>query len=318
VTPQESRAPSNAVSDDGVALAQSGTATPETSPKPPSASTPGDYTPEQIAEMINNPLGYLWLLNVQNTTVWYYGEVTEKLHQSRKAQNTLLLQPVLSMQLTPELRLISRPIIPINSFVLPVNYDAIIGRFDPARQLSFDRVTGLGDISWMNYVSTNEGVKPPNIVGAGIGLKMNTATNEALGSGKWSAGPAAVAVHMDETWMYGAILQQFWSFAGEANRKNVSITTVQPLLYRTIGKESHVGLMPDWIYNWDTRRWVQLGLGLGFDTMVNLGPVPAQVGFDFYYNVHRQELLGPQWMLRFFLTPVVPAPAWAGRPLFGR
>ena len=32
----------------------------------------GDHTPEQIPEMINNPLGYLWLLNMQNTTTVAY------------------------------------------------------------------------------------------------------------------------------------------------------------------------------------------------------------------------------------------------------
>jgi hypothetical protein len=35
------------------------------------------------------------------------------------------------------------------------------------------------------------------------------------------------------------------------------------------------------------------------------------------YNLVRNDLLNPQWQVRVVLTPVVPAPAWAGRALFG-
>ena len=169
----------------------------------------------------------------------------------------------------------------------------------------------------MNYLATNESVKPPDIFGLGVGVRMNTATSEALGTGKWSAGPAAIAVHLDDTWMYGVIAQQFWSFAGEARRNDINVTSLQPILRYALTGDSGIGVMPDWTYNWETRRWTQLFVGVGFDTMVNLGPVPAQFGVELHYNLARNDVLNPQWQLRFVLTPVVPAPAWAGRGLFG-
>ena len=54
-------------------VAQAGATAPETAEKATSPPAPGGYTPEQIAEMINNPLGYLWLLNVQSTITWFSG-----------------------------------------------------------------------------------------------------------------------------------------------------------------------------------------------------------------------------------------------------
>jgi hypothetical protein len=46
--------------------------------------------------------------------------------------------------------------------------------------------------------------------------------------------------------------------------------------------------------------------------------VPTQVGIEFHYNLVQNDLLNPQWQVRVVFTPVVPAPAWAGRALFGK
>jgi hypothetical protein len=294
------------------------TATAAPAPEASAQPLPGGYTEAQIAEMINNPLGYLWLLNVQNTTTWFSGRLVDRAKQLGSGQNSTLIQPVLSMQLTPGLRWLSRPIVPINSFELPSNYTTLSGAFGPTGgSVSFSRTTGLGDIQWMNYVATNECVKPPDIFGLGFGLMMKTATSEVLGTGKWSVGPAAVAVHLGETWMYGVIAQQFWSFAGDPGRKDINVTALQPIIRYALTKESGIGVMPNWNYNWEASRWTQLFVGLGYDAMVNLGPVPTQVGIEFHYNLAKNDLLNPQWQLRVVLTPVVPAPAWAARPLFG-
>jgi hypothetical protein len=299
-------------------LAQ-GDGAPATAPeKAPSQAAVGGYTPEQIAQMINNPLGYLWLLNVQTTTTWFSGALVDRAEPLGRGQNATLIQPVLSMQLTPGIRWLSRPIIPINSFVLPDGYTKLTDQFGPGMgELTFSRTTGLGDIQWMNYLATNEGVKPPDIFGIGVGVLMKTATSEWLGAGKWAAGPAAVAVHLGDKWMYGVVAQQFWSFAGDERRNDINLTALQPILRYALNEETGIGVMPNWNYNWESRRWTQLFVGLGIDTMVNLGPVPTQIGVEFHYNLARNDLFNPEWQVRLVITPVVPAPAWAARPLFG-
>jgi hypothetical protein len=322
--PQDRWAPREAYSEPAPAccdrrmVAQAATSAQQTAEQAASPAATGGYTPEQIAEMINNPLGSLWLLNVQSTATWFSGTLVDRAEPLGRAQIATLIQPVLSMQLTPGIRWLSRPIIPINSFELPKHYTPRTDQFGPdIGSITFGRTTGLGDIEWMNYLATNEGVKPPDIFGIGVGLMMDTATSDALGTGKWAAGPAAVVVHLGDKWMYGVVAQHFWSFAGDARRNDINLTVLQPILRYALNQEVGIGVMPNWNYNWETRRWTQLFVGLGYDAMIDLGPVPTQVGIEFHYNLAKNDLLNPQWQVRLVFTPVVPAPAWAGRPLFG-
>jgi hypothetical protein len=42
-----------------------------------------------------------------------------------------------------------------------------------------------------------------------------TAANDALGQGKFQADPAAVWLYMGKYWVFGSLVQQRWSFAGD-------------------------------------------------------------------------------------------------------
>ena len=57
-----------------------------------------------------------------------------------------------------------------------------------------------------------------------------TATDDALGSDKWSAGPTAVALYRTGPWLFGGLVGQFWSFAGDDDRRDVSSFYVQPFV----------------------------------------------------------------------------------------
>lgn len=56
-------------------------------------SAPGRYTQEQINEMINNPLGELWLLFGQSDFVVYDGDALDLLDEGEKVMNYTLIQP---------------------------------------------------------------------------------------------------------------------------------------------------------------------------------------------------------------------------------
>ena len=47
------------------------------------------------------------------------------------------------------------------------------------------------------------------------------------------------------------------------------------------------------------------------------GKLPIRIGAEVQYYVHQPDDFGPEWNIRFFFIPVVPAPEWAGKPLFG-
>lgn len=278
---------------------------------------PGGYTQAQIAEMINNPLGNLWLLFLQNDAVWYDGDALDLIDEDQKVFNTTELQPVFSTQLTQNWRWIFRPVIPIESFDLPDGFTVQtndIGR-PIGINVDFERETGLGDIVLLNGFGKNEWVKPPNVFGFGTTLMLDTATEDFLGTGKWSAGPAAVALHIDDRWIYGLIGQHWWSFAGDDDREDVNLTDIQYYLKYRLSSETSIGLAPDIRYNWENDA-VTFPIGLGIDTIIKLGPVPTKIGIEFDYYVETPDEFGPEWQIRLIFAPIVPAPAWSKKPLF--
>ncbi|MEN8757715.1 MAG: hypothetical protein ABF303_04565 [Desulfobacterales bacterium] len=280
----------------------------------------------KIAEALANPLSYLWLMFTQNDTKWYDGDLLDRLGEDAKVQNTLLIQPVMSMQLTEEWKTILRPVIPINSFETVGNVDITTGTVPDITGIDFDRETGLGDIILWNAFSNQ--YKPPFIWGFGPTVMMPTATDDQLGTGKWSAGPMALAFNISEKWILGGVFQHWWSFAGDddltintslgpatVERPDVNLTDFQYVLRYRVTPETNIGMGPNIQYNWETDE-LSLPVGMGFDTMIKIGKLPVKIGAEAYYYVAQDDDFGPEWQLRLFFVPVLPSPKWSQKPLF--
>lgn len=138
-----------------------------------------EYTEAEINEMINNPLGELWLLFMQNDTTWYKGDALDFLGEDGKVFNTTTIQPVLPFQLTENWKYIFRPVITVNNWDVP-SASAGTPTFYPGGELPFsvdwDRQWALGDTVLWNAFATNEMVAPPDIFGFGVTLMVPTAT----------------------------------------------------------------------------------------------------------------------------------------------
>ena len=282
---------------------------------------------DKIAEALANPLSYLWLLFMQNDTISYDGDVLDALGEDAQTQNITLLQPVLSMQLTKNWKTIFRPVIPIASFKVPGNINISTENPGQVTGVDLERETGLGDIVlWTAFSNKYE---PPNIWGFGPTIMLDTASDDRLGSGKNSAGPMVLAFKITPKWIYGFVAQHWWSFSGDdtivvqttagpvvADRPDVNLTDVQPILRYRLSLKTNIGLAPNWRYNWETDQ-LNLPLGIGFDTLVNIGRLPVKIGAEAYYYADSSSAFGPEWQLRFLFVPVLPAPGWSRRPLFG-
>jgi hypothetical protein len=285
--------------------------------KDESETAPEGYTDEQIAEMINNPLGNLWMLFMQNDTTWVSGDALDKVGESDKVFNSFMLMPVMPMQLTDNLKYIFRPVIPIHSYDLPSGLSFDPGS-DETPSIESDRETGLGDVVLWNAFSTNEGAKPPNVLGAGFTAMLDTASEEELGTGKWSAGPMGLAMRITDKWIYGVIAQHWWSFAGDDDRDDVSLSDLQYILRYRLTPETNIGMSPNIRYNWkrdDSDDRLTLPVGLGMDTMIKIGLLPVKIGAEVYYYAAAPDNVGPDWQLRLFFTPVVPSPGWSKKPI---
>ncbi len=102
----------------------------------------------------------------------------------------------------------------------------------PAPLDLFDgRTTGFGDMYYVGLFSPKEPIKlegGANVVwGAGFDLGFPTASDDLLGTGRWTAGPSALGVYLGPKWKLGALVQQYWDFAGDDDRDDVSLTNLQ-------------------------------------------------------------------------------------------
>ncbi len=276
----------------------------------------GEMTAAEVGELMANPFSYLWFGMIQNDTYWWDGDLLDFLDEDRKVMNTTLIQPVMSLQLTEEWKMIFRPVIPIQSFDTITGFDIIADDPEGSVSSDWDRETGLGDILlWSAF--TNH-YKPPFVWGFGPTIMMNTASDDWLGTGKWSAGPMALAVHISEKWIFGGVAQHWWSFAGDSDRDDVKLTDFQPIIRYRLSQQTNIGIAPNIQYNWnaDGGEKLRLPIGGGFSTVVMLGPLPLGVGVEYYYYLETPDTFGPEHQLRVFFTPVLPAPEWSRKPMF--
>ena len=281
-----------------------------------------------IAEAMLNPLSYLWMLFTQNDMIWYDGTAMDTIGEGSQVQNTTLLMPVLSQQLTEEWKLIFRPVIPINSFKAIDNVNISTTSPGGISGVELGRKTGLGDI--VLWTAFSKQYTPPNIFGFGITAMLDTASDDFLGTGKNSVGPMALAFKISDKWVNGLVAQHWWSVGGSdyldvrtdlgppvrVERPDVSLTDLQIVVRYRKNALTNIGMAPNWRYNWETDQW-SIPLGIGFDTMTKIGSLPAKIGLEAYYYVKQDDVFGPEWQLRFMFVPVIPAPASSRVPWFG-
>ena len=134
-----------------------------------------------------------------------------------------------------------------------------------------------------------------------------TAGSEATGQGKWQVGPAVGAGYITKEFMIAAFAQQWWSFAGDNDRKDTNKVSILPLIYRFFGDGWSVGyngtITADWTASGGDRWTVPLGASIG--KVVKLGILPVQVQLGGQYFVARPKG-GPEWNIQLQVTPVIP------------
>ena len=129
-------------------------------------------------------------------------------------QYILNVQPVMPFRLSEDWNLITRTIIPLID--------------QPELGPGVGDVFGLGDIQLSLFLSPAK--SGALIWGIGPIFQFPTATDDALGSDKWSAGPTAAALTIRGPWVLGALVNHLWSLAGDDDRADVNQTLIQPIV----------------------------------------------------------------------------------------
>ena len=166
-----------------------------------------------------------------------------------------------------------------------------------------DGATGLGDINYSVFVSPAKAGKV--IWGVGPSLMMPTATDDQLGSDKWSAGPTVVVLTQPKPWSLGVLARQLWSFSGDDERTDVNQFLLQPFVNYNLDKGWY--LITDMIMtaNWKAdQRWT-VPLGGGGGKMFKIGSQNLNTKIEFYYNVERPDN-APKWLISWTLQFLFP------------
>jgi hypothetical protein len=251
-----------------------------------------ELSASELAKEISNPVTSLWQLQFQFNTMRL--ESADLSPVSEEWVYNLYFQPVMPVSLTKDINLITRPVITLyNSVPVPTGPD------------SSDRKTTFGDMILAQVLSP-AGTEPW-IVGVGPTWIFPTAGSDFTGQGKWQVGPAVGGGYITKEFMIAALAQQWWSFAGDADRKDTSQLNLLPLIYRFFGDGWSVGYSGNILADWKARsgeRWT-VPLGLSVAKVVMLGKLPVQIQIGGQYFVERPTG-GPEWNVQLQVTPVIP------------
>jgi hypothetical protein len=156
---------------------------------------------------------------------------------------------------------------------------------------------GLGDINYSLFLNPVE-TKGSLIWGLGASITLPTATDDRLGSGKWSAGPSAVGLVQPDWGTYGALFRHLWSFAGDSDRRGVSQSLIEPFVNYNL--ENGWYLVSDSVITVDWKaksgQEVTLPIGGGVGRLFKVGEQAMNMRGEYYYNVVRPDA-GPEWTL---------------------
>ncbi len=276
---------------------------------------------QQVTQQLSNPVGDLWMI-VNQFNISNIKGVPGDYHI-----NTWNLQPVLPVHLTKRWNLINRPLLPFlyNSPAVMSSAQAVSFSLDsraivsghPLSPLQLTEQSGMGDIGFVSLLSPS---RPPPLGrgqllwGLGPTFLFPTASQPTFGFDKWQAGPSAVLAYLDEKWVLGTFVQQFWSFAGNPNRPQTNFAWIQYFVGYQFAPGWQVSLgTPIISVDW-RRKTVSLPVGIGLSYTSFIGKLPVQLGGEYQKTVVHPDNAPYQGdIFRFYVVPVIP-PLFGGKP----
>ena len=133
--------------------------------------------------------------------------------------------------------------------------------------------------------------------GVGPAFQLPTATDEALGQGKWGAGPAAGVLWFGKQWTFGVVINNIWSFGGDASRPAVNQMRLEPQVNYNFkdNPNRYLSFAPTIYANWQAsggERWtVPVSLGIGQTGEIR--PPVRQFAGDGLLQCGRAKLMPP-------------------------
>lgn len=259
---------------------------PETGSFDLSKLTPAQREALQLAiiKTSQNPVGNITVFPFQSNFNYGYGPYA-------RFQYNLNVQPVFPIMLSRDWTLVARTIIPIvgqpssappTVCAGPGGCPSTFGLSNLQEQLFFGPKTKPGALIWA----------------VGPIFQLPTASPPTLGTGKWAAGPDAVALVMPGNWVMGALVTQLWAVAGPSSAPGVNSFLTQPFVNYNIKDGWALSSAPIMTSNATLpgTKWT-VPLGGGVAKTFKDGDQLMQLSLSYYTNVVRPSA-APQTTLR--------------------
>ena len=233
-----------------------------------------------LAKQEQNPLTRFYTLRFEDNAQFGFGPDNDVL-------NFFRIQPLIPFELNENWSLITRAVIPIVHQPWPDSKD------------------GLSDIVLNLFLTPAKSGK--FVWGVGPALVLPTATDEMIGTEKWSAGPAVAGIYMNGPWVVGAVVQNLWSFAGDDDREDVNAMTLRPIINYNLPNGWYLTSSPLIAANWEVdgdNRWL-VPLGGGVGKIFTLGGQRVSATVEAYKHIVSPEI-GPDWQLRLQFSFLYP------------
>jgi hypothetical protein len=259
------------------------------------AATDDKAATAELAKKLANPVASLISVPIQNN--WDFG-----IGPANAMRYTANIQPVIPFSLNEDWNLITRTILPVIYAESPVQ-----GGSDKS---------GLGDLVQSFFFSPKAPVGGW-ILAAGPVALWPTATDRALGFGKWGAGPTALALQQKNGWTYGLLANHLWSYAtagrytassagdaSDGSDAQVNATFIQPFVSHTTKTYTTFGLNTESTYDWSHSQWT-VPINMTVSQLLKIGKQPVQFSLGVRYYAEKPSG-GPDWGLRFAVTFLFP------------
>ena len=221
-----------------------------------------------LAKQAQNPIASLISLPFQNNTNFNMGP-------NDRNQNVLNIQPVIPVNLGA-VNLITRTIVPVV--------------YRPDLVAEAGGTAGIGDINATFFLSPS--APSPVTWAIGPSLHLPTATDDALGSGRWSVGPSVIALAMPSNWVIGVLVSNVWSIGGDQDEADVNSFLLQPIINYNLANQWYLTSVPVITANWNAAEgntWT-VPVGGGFGKIFRIGSQAVNGSFQAFYNVEHPGL----------------------------
>jgi hypothetical protein len=236
----------------------------------PAPEKEADAAAKDAAE---NPVAAAISLPLQNNTFYGVGPY-------RRAENELLIEPVVPLRLSENWMLISRTIVPV----------VVVPRLSSTAGVDY----GLSNIQPQLYLSPVHTGK--FIWGVGPQLWLPTATDKKLGVNKWGGGPTTVGLFRTGHWLGGALVNN--EFAG-VNHVHENLMTINWFLFYNFKHGWYILSTPIVTADWTaerSKRWT-VPVGGGAGKLFKIGHQPLNARAEFFNDV-RTTTGGSDWQLQ--------------------